>query len=276
MIGKSEVAVENRFGDQAGSVELLWGTRPLPRRGPKPALNLELIARTGIEIADTEGLSAVSMQRVAAELGFTKMSLYRYVPGKAELVALMADLAMGETPATLGDAGWRDRLDAWARALLPRFLRHPWVLEATTGPRVFGPNELAWMESAVSALAGTGLRGGERMDVVVVLVGHVRNIAAQAWTAPGSGPEKQLGAILVELMREHGDRYPAVNAALTSAMEDAAQDQALDFGLDRILDGVGVLIAKRSGKARPAPDRPRIRTSGGRGRAAGKSPHRGG
>lgn len=240
--------MDNRFDDQAGGFKLLWRTRPPSRRGPKPALNLDLIARTGIEIADAEGLSAVSMQRVAADLGFTKMSLYRYVPGKAELVALMADLAMGEPPA-LGNAGWRDRLGAWARALLPGFLHHPWVLEATTGPRVPGPNELAWMECAISALDGTGLRGGERMDAVVVLVGHVRNIAEQARTVSGSGPEKQLGAILVELMREHADRYPAVNVALTSVIEDGAEDQALDFGLDRILDGLGVLIAERSGEA---------------------------
>ncbi|MCI2418916.1 TetR/AcrR family transcriptional regulator [Saccharopolyspora sp. K220] len=228
----------------ASNVEVLWGARPTPRRGPKPALNLDLIARTGIRIADAEGLAAVSMQRVAEELGFTKMSLYRYVPGKAELVALMADLAMGQ-PTELRRGGWRDRLDAWARALLPLFLRHPWTLEATTGPRVPGPNELSWMESAIAALDGTGLHGSERMDAVVVLVGHVRNIAQQAAAVPGGDPEKHLGAVLVELMREHGDRYPAVSAALAATREDT-QDQALDFGLARILDGLEALVADRS------------------------------
>lgn len=85
----------NTFGDQAGCVEVLWGPGPRPTRGPKPALSLERIARAGIEAADSDGLAAISMQRVAERLGFTKMSLYRYVPGKAELIALMTDTAIG-------------------------------------------------------------------------------------------------------------------------------------------------------------------------------------
>jgi AcrR family transcriptional regulator len=226
-------------------LELLWNARPQPRRGPKPALSTEQIARTGIEIADAEGLAAVSMHRVAADLGYTKMSLYRYVPGKAELVALMADLAIG-TPPPLPETGWRERLDAWSRALLPGFERHPWALEATTGPRLIGPNEVAWMEAALSALDGTGLRGWERLDAVVVLSGHVRTIAAQLHASPGGNPERQLGAVLATIMSEHGDRFPAVNAALTATLAEGGQDDALDFGLARILDGIAALIATRS------------------------------
>ncbi|WP_158842256.1 TetR/AcrR family transcriptional regulator [Saccharothrix deserti] len=232
--------------DLAGSLELLWGDRPGPRRGPKPALSHELIARTGIGIADAEGLAAVSMQRVAAELGFTKMSLYRYVPGKSELVALMADLAMGAPPADLGDGDWCDRLRAWTLALLPGFLRHPWVLEVTTGPRVVGPNELAWMESALAVLDGTGLGGAERMDALSVLAGHARNIAQQVATTPGGDPGTQLGAILFEVVRERGDRYPAVQAALTESMDEGGQDKGLDFGLDLILDGLRARVATRA------------------------------
>ncbi|MEV0270639.1 TetR/AcrR family transcriptional regulator C-terminal domain-containing protein [Hamadaea sp. NPDC050747] len=225
-------------------LELLWNARPQPKRGPRPALTTEQIARTGIEIADAEGLAAVSMQRVAADLGYTKMSLYRYVPGKAELVALMADLAIGGPPSLAGN-GWRERLESWARALLPGFARHPWAIEATTGPRILGPNEVAWMEAALSALDGTGLRGWERMDAVVVISGHVRMIATQLSATPTGDPERQLGAVLLEIMREHGDRFPAVNAALTSTVTDGGQDHALDFGLARILDGIGVLIDSR-------------------------------
>lgn len=225
------------------TLRLLWGPHPKPSRGPKPALTLDRIARTGVEIADVEGLAALSMQRVAAQLGYTKMSLYRYVPGKAELVALMVEAAVGDPPGTDSAGGWRERLAAWTHALAMIFQRHPWLLDATVGPRLLGPRELAWTEQAVAALDDTGLTGAERMDAVVLLAGHVRGIAQQARAAdPGHGAEAQFVAALGELLREHGDRYPALSAALT---HQGSQDQALDFGLNCILDGLGVLVARR-------------------------------
>ncbi|MFG3442528.1 TetR/AcrR family transcriptional regulator [Nonomuraea sp. NPDC047897] len=226
-------------------VRLLWGPHPTPTRGPKPALSLDRIARAGIEIADADGLAGLSMQRVAGLLGYTKMSLYRYVPGKAELVALMVETAIGDPPPKAGAAGdgWRERLTAWTRAMAVLFQRHPWLLDAMVGPRVLGPRELAWTEQAIAALDDTGLAGAERLDAVVLLSGHVRSIAQQARAAePARGAEAQFVAILGDLLREHGDRYPALTGALA---HQAGQDRALDFGLHRILDGLDVLITRR-------------------------------
>ena len=131
------------------------------------------------------------MERVATELGFTKMSLYRYLPGKAELVALMVERAIGEPP-ELGTGDWRVALQQWAQQLLAAYLRHPWVLEATVGPRPIGPNELGWMECAVAAMAGTGLTGAERLDAVAVLAGHARMIAPQAAAESNPKPATSL------------------------------------------------------------------------------------
>nr|WP_244163695.1 TetR/AcrR family transcriptional regulator [Rhodococcus koreensis] len=83
---------------QPRTAELLWGSPDRPKRGPKPALSLERIVATAISMADAEGLATLSMQRLAEDLGFTKMSLYRYTPGKAELTALMLDAALGPAP----------------------------------------------------------------------------------------------------------------------------------------------------------------------------------
>jgi len=224
------------------AAEFLWRRRTRPTRGPKPALSLERIADTAIGIADAEGLAAVSMQRVAAEFGFTKMSLYRYLPGKAELVALMVERAIGEPP-EVGTGDWRAALQQWAQRLLAGYLRHPWVLEATVGPRPIGPNELDWMERAVAAMAGTGLTGSERLDAIAVLAGHARMIAQQA--AAADRPEAQLLAQITDLLREHGDRFPALAATMTSAATEGPQDQAFTFGLARILDGLQLLIAQR-------------------------------
>lgn len=236
-------------GEHAELVRLLWGPHAKPARGPRPTLDLGRIARAGIEIADAEGLAEVSMQRVAAQLGVTKMALYRYVPGKAELVALMVDAAIGTYPeAKARRGGWREQLEEWARRLATVFGRHPWALEVTVGPRVMGPAELSWMERAVAALDGTGLTGAERMDAAVLLVGHVRAITQQARAAgPGGDPETQLGAILGDLMREHGERFPALAAALASTARSDGQDQAWEFGLERILDGLTAFIERRAG-----------------------------
>ncbi len=231
----------------AGAVALLWNRRTTPRRGPKPTLSLEAIAQAGIGLADAEGLAAVTMQRVADALGVTKMALYRYVPGKAELVALMIDIGIGEAPPPGSAAGgWRLRLDEWARQMFSRFWRHPWALDATVGPRAVGPIELGWMEEAVAALAGTGLDGGEMLDVAATLVGHVRAIAQQRSARADGRPEQAMQAAVASLLCGREERFPALKAALDSAAEHGSQDKALDFGLARILDGVGLLIARRA------------------------------
>ncbi|MEV0566573.1 TetR/AcrR family transcriptional regulator C-terminal domain-containing protein [Dactylosporangium sp. NPDC050588] len=227
-------------------VTLLWEPAEPPRRGPRPTLTLAAIAGAGIAAADADGLAATTMQRVAESLGVTKMALYRYVPGKTELVALMLDAAVGAPPDPVPGAGWRETLDAWAKALFARFCEHPWTLEAAVGARVLGPCELTWLERAVAALTGTGLHGGEMLDVAATLSGHVRNLAQQmsAASAP-DGLESELGGPMQAVLAGREDRFPAVTAALASIRTAGGQDQALDFGLARILDGVGMLIDSR-------------------------------
>ncbi|MCX5199804.1 TetR/AcrR family transcriptional regulator [Streptomyces sp. NBC_00249] len=241
------------------AVRLLWGPPVTPARGPRRGLTLAGIAGAGVQIADAEGLGAVSMQRVAGELGVTKMALYRYVPGKAELVSLMAEAAMPDPAAGLDAAlagaggGWRPRLGVWARELLAGFRAHPWLLEATVGARVMGPREVGWLERAVAALEGCGLGGAEQMDVAALIAGHVRGIAEQERATGGGagGPEAEFGAVLGEVMRTHGADYPALGAALASVAAHGGQDQALDFGLERILDGIGLLVARRAEQGDP-------------------------
>jgi AcrR family transcriptional regulator len=224
------------------SLDFLWGSPSPGKRGPKAALSLDQIADAAIAIADAEGLAAVSMQRVAASLGFTKMSLYRYLPGKAEMVALMVERALPPAPA-LPSGDLRAALDSWARGLLGGFIQHPWTLAATVGPRLIGPNELSWMESALRALAGTPLTGGERMDVMVVLVGHARMLAEQANSRLS---ESELSGAMAAVLAVRGDEFPQLAAAVASAAAGEGQDQAFDFGLSRILDGVEALIRSRA------------------------------
>jgi AcrR family transcriptional regulator len=217
--------------------EVLWGERSAPRRGPRPTLTLADLARAGIELADREGLGAVTMQRVAEALGVTKMATYRYVPGKDELVALMVDTAMGEPPELKCiEGGWRPQLKTWALAMYERMSAHPWALRATVGQRVTGPNELTWVEVALAAMDG-----GQMMDVIVVLTGQIRTLVEQ--TAAMS--EAELTAGWAKVLATRADRFPHVVDALASAEQHGTRDQGLEFGLERILDGVELYLGRQ-------------------------------
>lgn len=229
----------------ARSAAVLWKAIPAPRRGPKAALTIERIATAAIAIADAEGLDAVSMSRVAEGFDFTTMSLYRYVPGKAELVHLMFDTAMGAPPDfSSRRGGWRAKLEAWGRALWSLLIEHPWALDVLTQLRLPGPNELAWMECGAHALADTGLTGAPVLDSLFLVVGQVRIVAQYAVVRPETSESlstdewaRGVGALL----DEHAAEFPALTTAM-SAGAFAPVEDPLEFGLDRVLDGIQLLV----------------------------------
>lgn len=238
--------------DHARTVDVLWGRRVPSTRGPKAAFSREDVIETAIAAADREGLAAVSMKRLADELGFTKMALYRHVPGKQQLVAAMIDTAAGAPPGR-GEfhGGWRDQLTRWAYLMFDVFWQHQWLLQAAVGPRVMGPNELAWLDRAVAALGGTGFEGYEKLDAAVVVIGHIRSVAEQSGTSASGSPvtRRQFMAPMIELMGAHGERFPAVASALAGLSPNDSQGDALQFGLDCILDGLAVRISRRGAGA---------------------------
>jgi AcrR family transcriptional regulator len=246
------------------ALDLLWGTRDRPRRGPRPSLSLDRIVAEAISLADEEGLANLSMQHLAERLSCAKMALYRYVPGKSELVALMVDTALGDppepppptspeqtslasqtgrTPAS-GEQHWRTVLRLWATTINARYRLHPWAIDATVGARPTGPHEMAWMETALAALAGTGLTGPERLDTLALLNGHVRSLV-QVTPAGQHDLEAEMARQIGAALAANPDRYPQVLAAFSESPQPAGRDNALDFGIDRILDGLAALIAAR-------------------------------
>lgn len=239
----------------AANRTLLWPTERSTKRGPKPKMTLERIVDAAIGVADSDGLAAVSMQRVADELGATKMSLYRYVPGKSDLTALMLDAKMGPAPmpparATApANTEWREGLAAWTVELHRRLADAPWALELSVGARVIGPNELSWMELGLTALSDTPLNGAEQLDVLALLSGHVRSIVQQQ-TANGE-TERATALLMSSIIDEHAARFPHVAMAFDSASSAGDRDNALAFGTDRILDGIKTLIDVRTASSRP-------------------------
>ncbi|GAA2635743.1 TetR/AcrR family transcriptional regulator [Actinomadura fulvescens] len=232
-------------GDQK-NLGLLWALHARPTREARLVLTVDRIVNAAIDIADGEGIEAVSMQRVAANLDVTKMALYRHVSSKAELVAVMIETAVGEPPdVTHIRGGWRPRIERWAELMRATWQKHPWLPTATTGDRAIGPREIGWTESALSAFAGTPLSGAERIDAVFLLSGHIRNTqaAAGAGTQPWTD-ERRARPELAELLRGHGDRFRHILSAVNDA-HDAPPDNGWAFGLDRILAGLDQLIKEK-------------------------------
>lgn len=254
-------------GDPRRSMELLWGVGEAPSRGPKPGLSATAIAQAAIELADAEGLDAVSMRKVGERLGKSAMSLYTYVPSKAELIDVMLDTVLGELPTSYRlDDGWRAAVETAARDGWAFYERHPWVLQISGSRATLGPHELDVYESQLQIFDGLGLNGLDITRVVGVIGSFVRGAAkalSDARTseqATGLSDDEWWNArapILEELMVGWEERYPMATRLSAEASFDEpyvggdasytvliALDQ-FEFGLQRMLDGIEVFIATR-------------------------------
>jgi AcrR family transcriptional regulator len=217
-----------------------WVGKPVSTRGPKPSLSPGQIARAAIRLADKEGLTAVTMQRVAREVGLTTMALYRYFPGKAEVIAHMID-SVADSPPQFAESSspWSTRLKEWAHRCLAIYQGHQWFLEATTARRSpMGPNELAWMEAALSMLAESGLEPTKRHHAFFTIIGHVRGHATFQHARQGCGAGKEWMRDLAQIVRQEPNRYPALLGVLRSGAFSESVAGAFDFGLDCFLDGI--------------------------------------
>lgn len=242
-------------GDPRRSLELLWGVREAPKRGPKPRLTAEKIVRAAIGVADAEGLDALSMRRIAEELDVSAMAIYTYVPGKAELIDVMVDRAFGElTPPS--HTGWRARLEHIARDNWALFHRHPWLLRVTLARPPMGPNTIAKYETELRTVEGVGLTDLEMDSVVALVTGFAESAArvsvnaAEAERRSGISDMQWWEAVAPVLDRfVNEDDYPIGTRVGTAAgMEYGsaiAPGRAFEFGLARVLDGIEVLISSR-------------------------------
>jgi AcrR family transcriptional regulator len=236
------------------TVAAAWGVREQPRKGPKPALTLDRIVEAGVRVADTAGLDAVSMGRVAAEAGTAPMSLYRHVASKDELIDLMVDAAWG-TMSSAPDAGegWRAGLARCVWEMRRAAQRHPWVVRVPLHNLPVMPNEVAWFDGALTCLRGSGLSEARKASVIMLLAGYVRNLAnaeadiLAAVRASGQTPLEWMGG-WAAMIREVADRdrFPALAAFMDAGVfeVDDGPDDEFIFGLDRILDGVEALIGR--------------------------------
>lgn len=232
-------------------LQQLWGIEGRSRPGPKPAFHISDIARAAIKLADVGGLAAVSMSKVAAELGFTTMSLYRYIDAKDDLYVVMLEHAFGDPPALDPETGWRARITAWAEAFRDGLRRHPWILQIPVQEPPLSPNQLAWMESGLDAFAGTPLTPPDRLSAMLLVNIYVRGTAqltAHMLTDPDA--VRAADRLYTErlTMLATPDRFPGIAATLEQPLDEGYAGDfdagEFTFGLDTVLDGIEARITR--------------------------------
>lgn len=238
---------------------LAWGVAAAPQRGPKREMSVERIVDTAIELADAEGLAAVSMAAVAARLGYTPMSLYRYVTAKEDLTLLMQEEATGLPTDEAREGDWRQRLETLYREQVQRYLRHPWVLDVPISGSPITPNSAAWMDAGLAALAETALNHDERLSVVllvtgqarwagIVMAGYARSMRERGVSdAEVTAEEDALFRLLIS-----ADDYPDLRRAIDSGVF-LDEGDPFAFGLARVLDGVAAYLLRADAGDRDVP-----------------------
>lgn len=254
--------------------ELLWEDRTPPTRGPKPGLTPDAVVQAAIEIADADGLGAVTMHAVAARLGFTTMALYRYFPHKEALYDAIVDAGLGLPPRP-GEprASWRDEVAEWARAKRAMLCARAWLAELPFVAAPHGPNWLSWLEALADALSRTGLRGLDVGEMISIVDGYTRGASDTAVSlararARGKSEAEWAAAVGADLGRAIGDpRFPHFAAILTAPSDGTRRvmSESFDFGLQRVLDGIELYVRSvtaQSGQRADLPEKRGRRSAG--------------
>ena len=239
-------------------LQLLWDREPAGRRGPKPGRTIGEIGAAGVVVADRDGLEGVSMKSVAAELGMTPMSLYRYVDTKDQLLEVMLDSAYGPADLALVASGsWRARLTRWAWALAEALVHHPWISFVPMAAPPLAPNIISWTEAGARAFDGLDLTSQQRMSSLLVVDGYVRShvgmSVSMGLTGSDTGaqtpPPHRYESLLPLLLDP--ERFPALLEASPSMTDGNPDDDffrdEMRFGLDLILDGIAALAGRPAG-----------------------------
>ncbi|GAA3916087.1 TetR/AcrR family transcriptional regulator [Actinoplanes auranticolor] len=228
----------------------IWMRPEQTSRGPKPAYSRAQIARAAVRIADAEGLEAATMRRIAAEIGAGAMSLYRYVPGRDDLIVLMADLLMGEINLRgIPSVDWRADLTRYAEEVRAMWLRHPWIATVHRSLHSYGPNQLLLIEQIMGVL-DPHVSVDENLVLMSILNGYVESVARDEVTAAeelrrsGLTEQQWLARThpYVQQLLESGDYPLFTKIALEARHPRLTSDAQFHQGLTRVLDCIATAI----------------------------------
>lgn len=260
---RDDVVEHTGRGDPLKTIALLWHS---DNRTGRSGISLDTILDTGITLANETGIDNLSMRKLAERLKVGTMSLYAYVPSKAELIDLMVDRVNGEvyqsTDAIADQATWRQSIEAVAERNWRLLTRHRWLLSVDEARPVLGPGTIAKYDTELRQLDGIGLDDVEIDLALTLILQHVRSAARVAVDLTDTGQVtgdsesewwSKAGPVLAALI--DSSKYPHASRIGTATGQEynAATDpqRAYYFGLRTILDGVEQLIQDRNPSSAP-------------------------
>lgn len=228
---------------KAAEPGVIWARPERTGRGPKPAFTRADIAAAAVRVADAEGLDAVSMRRVAGELGCGTMSLYNYVPRKEDLYELMVDAVSGEHELWEPGGDWRADMRRVAHQTRALMHRHPWLTRLMSPVYGFSPNALRYLEHCLACLDPLEAHYGMKMQLVGMLNGCVTSyvsteLAAAERTRSLPWSAEQENAVRIAYLGSQvaTGAYPRMAAAFTEDPGPIDLDGAFELMLNRMLD----------------------------------------
>ncbi|MDI3407273.1 TetR/AcrR family transcriptional regulator [Streptomyces cavernicola] len=230
---------------RAAVPEVIWTRPERTGRGPKPGYTRSDIVAAAVRIADADGIDAVSMRRIAAEIGCGTMSLYNYVPRKEDLYELMVDAASGEYDLSAPPSGdWRADMLGIGRQTRAILHRHPWLTHVMSTVYAFGPNALRYLEHCLGCLEALDAPGGTKMELIAMVngtamisVANEQAIAERSRSLPWTEEQEQAvrGAYMASQVASGS--YPRLAALLAEGPPPPDADEAFERTVERLLDG---------------------------------------
>lgn len=204
------------------------------------SLNRDAIAAAALELLDRDGIDALSMRRLADELGVGTMTLYGYFRSKTELLDAIIDSSVG-AGVLIAEGTWRERAATLARGMRAYLERHPALVQIRLRQTMTRPRQFAVTEQVVRALIDAGLPRDEAARAFRLIFTYVFGYAA---FSPEATAERARAEVRASLAALPPDEYPLLSSMVGEAVAAAAGDEQFDFGLELILDGVEARVAR--------------------------------
>lgn len=204
-------------------------------------LTRDRILTAALRLADEEGLSALSMRKVAAQLSVEAMSLYNHIGNKADIVAGITDLVAGEIDLPTPDFDWKGQMKTRSRSAHRVLMQHPWAAAQFQQPRTPGPSMMTYIDATLGCLMAVGFTPAQADHARNTIDNHVYGFTLVHLTRPTRSREiaRQAKKMLKEIPQ---DRYPNLHRRTQEMSETTSTEvDDFDFGLDLILDGLDAM-----------------------------------